>query len=86
MDLHKNSVFSCFTRFVAFVEKKFGMTLKIFQSDGGRISLCDEPSFFLSKDERKHRHISEMGRTLMIASSVPLYFWAELKLFALICF
>lgn len=27
--------------------------------------------------ERKHRHISEMGRTLMIASSVPLYFRAE---------
>jgi hypothetical protein len=27
--------------------------------------------------ERKHRHISEMGHTLMIASSVPLSFWAE---------
>lgn len=27
--------------------------------------------------ERKNRHISERGRTLMIASSVPLSFWAE---------
>lgn len=35
---HKNSVFSCFTRFMAFVEKKFGMTLQILKSDGGRES------------------------------------------------
>lgn len=92
---HKNLVFSCFTRFMAFVENPFGMTLKIFQSDGGRESdnssfrsLCDEkgihPRFYCPKTpqqnglvERKHRHISEMGRTLMIASSVPLDFWAE---------
>lgn len=96
---HKNAVFSCFTRFMAFLENPFGMTLKIFQSDGGRKSdnssfrsLCDEKGihhrFSCPKTpqqnglvERKHRHISEMGRTLMIASSVPLYFdfdfWAE---------
>lgn len=80
---------------MAFVENKFGITLKIFQSDGGRESdnssfrsLCDEKGihhrFSCPKTpqqnglvERKHRHISEMGRTLMIASSVPLDFWAE---------
>lgn len=87
----KNAVFSCFTRFMAFVENQFGMTLKIFQSDGGRESdnssfrsLCDEKGihhrFSCQQNglvERKHRHLSEMGRTLMIASSVPLYFWAE---------
>ncbi len=83
---HKNSVFSCFTRFMAFLENPFGMTLKIFQSDGGRKSdnssfrsLCDEKGHRFSCPktpqqnglvERKHRHISEMGRTLMIASSL----------------
>lgn len=80
---------------MAFVENPFGMTLKIFQSDGGRESdnssfrsLCDEKGihhrFSCPKTpqqnglvERKHRNISERGRTLMIASSVPLDFWAE---------
>lgn len=40
---HQNSVFSSFTRFMAFVENPFGMTLMIFQSDGGRES--DHSSF-----------------------------------------
>uniref|UniRef100_A0A803NJ49 Integrase catalytic domain-containing protein n=1 Tax=Cannabis sativa TaxID=3483 RepID=A0A803NJ49_CANSA len=97
-----SKIFSCFTQFMAFVENPFGMTLKIFQSDGGRESnnsslrsLCDEkgihPRFSCPNTpqqnglvERKHRHISEMGRTLMIASSVPLIFGQ--KLFALLCF
>ena len=80
---------------MAFVENPFGMTLMIFQSDGGRESdnssfrsLCDEKGihhrFSCPKTpqqnglvERKHRHISEMGHTLMIASSVPLDFSYE---------
>lgn len=49
---HKNEVFSCFTRFMAFVENLFGMTLKIFQSDGGRES--DNSSF--RRDEKGIHH------------------------------
>jgi hypothetical protein len=34
--------------------------------------------------ERKHRHLLEAARALMIASSIPSYFWAKAILLPLI--
>jgi hypothetical protein len=89
----KSDVSSIFPKFQAYVERLFDCMIKSIQTDGGgefqklhhlfashgihhRIT-CPHTHQQNGFVERKHRHIIEMGLTLLGHCSVPLTYWAE---------
>jgi hypothetical protein len=89
----KSDVFTIFPKFQAYVECLFDCKIKSIQTDCGgeykklrhlftthgihhRITCphTHEQNRFV---ERKHRHIVEMGLTLLAHSSAPLHYWAK---------
>jgi hypothetical protein len=90
---YKSNVFSLFPKFQAYVERQFNRKIKSIQTDGGgefiklrqifashdidhRIT-CPHTHQQNGSVERKHRHIVEMGLTLLAQCSAPLQYWAE---------
>lgn len=90
---HKSDVYKAFTDFKQLVENQFDHKIKILQTDGGgefialksflqthgiqhRLS-CPYTPEQNGLAERKHRHITEMGRTLLAKSSLPFKFWDD---------
>lgn len=94
----KTEVFSMFMTFVAMVDRQFGQTIKIVQSDNGTEFKCLYEFFrttgiiFQSscvgtpqqngRVERKHKHILSVGRALRFQAKLPIYFWGECVLAA----
>ena len=84
----RSEVLSIYKRFAAMVHTQFSMPIHTFRADsaGEYISqmLCGFIAQFCPGThaqngvaERKHRHLLETARALMIAASLPPYFWAE---------
>ena len=89
----KFDVFTIFPKFQAYVKRLFDRKIKSIQTDGGREFQKLRPFFAShgihhrltcphtneqnGSVERKHRHIVEMGLTLLAHSSTPLTYWAE---------
>jgi histone deacetylase 1/2 len=90
---HKSEVFQCFTDFQNKVERQFDKKIVAVQSDWGgeyrslntffqRVGIshhvsCPHAHQQNGSAERKHRHIVEMGLTLLAHASMPLKFWDE---------
>lgn len=90
---HESEVFSCFTNFQALVERQFNRKIRTVQTDWGgeyrslnsffqRIGIdhhisCPHAHQQNGSAERKHRHIVEMGLTLLAHAAMPLKFWDE---------
>jgi len=90
---HKSQALTAFTRFKNFAEKQTGHTLKATQTDNAKEFLCFKnithtlgihhrlicPHTHEQNGtiERKHRHITEMGLTLLVAATLPIQFWGE---------
>jgi hypothetical protein len=89
----KSDVFTIFPKFQAYVERLFDRKIKSIQTDGGgefqklrhlftshgihhRLT-CPHTHEQNGSVERKHRHIVEMGLTLLAHASAPLTYWAE---------
>lgn len=89
----KSEVFQAFTQFKNLTENLFNRRIKAIQCDGGgeyipvqkiahenriqmRIS-CPYTSAQNGRSERKHRHIIELGLTLLAQAKMPLHFWWE---------
>lgn len=89
----KSEVTNVVKQFVTQVERQFDRKLKIFQTDGGaefkplkhffnekgiiHRYTCPHTSQQNGIVERKHRHVVEMGLTLLAQGSLPLKFWPE---------
>jgi histone deacetylase 1/2 len=89
----KSEVFRCFNEFQNMVERQFNCKIRAVQSDWGgeykalnsffsriRIShlvSCPHAHQQNGAAERKHRHIVEMGLSLLAHASIPLKFWDE---------
>jgi hypothetical protein len=90
---HKYEVFQCFTDFQNLVERQFNRKIRAVQTDWGgeyqslnslfkcigiyhHVS-CPHAHQQNGSTECKHRHIVEMGLTLLAHASVPLKFWDE---------
>lgn len=96
--VNKTEVFSMFMTFVAMVDRQFGQSIKIVQSDNGTEFKClfnffrDTGVIFQSscvgtpqqngRVERKHKHILSVGRALRFQANLPIYFWGECVLAA----
>jgi len=90
---HKSEVFQCFRNFQNLVERQFGRKILAIQTDWvgeyqalhsffQRIGIehhvsCPHAHQQNGSAERKHRHIVEMGLTLLAHSSLLLKFWDE---------
>jgi histone deacetylase 1/2 len=90
---HKSEVFERFRDFQNLVERQFDRKIKSMQMDWGgeyqslnsffnRIGIhhlvsCPHAHQQNGAAERKHRHIIEMGITLLAHASMPLKFWDE---------
>jgi hypothetical protein len=90
---HKSDVFQCFRDFQNLVERQFDKKILAMQTDWGgeyqtlnsffkRIGIhhlvsCPHTHQQNGAAERKHRHIVEMGITLLAHASMPLKFWDE---------
>jgi len=90
---HKSEVFQCFHDFQSLVERQFERKILAVQTDWGgeyqalnsffkRIGIshhvsCPHAHQQNGSAERKHRHIVEIGLTLLSHSSMPLKFWDE---------
>jgi len=90
---HKSEVFQCFRDFQNLVERQFDKKIRAMQADWGgeykslnsffkRVGIhhlvsCPHAHQQNGAAERKHRHIVEMGITLLAHSSMPLKFWDE---------
>jgi histone deacetylase 1/2 len=90
---HKSEVFQCFKDFQQLVERQFDAKILTMQTDWGgeyealnsffkRIGIAHHVSCPYAHQqngsaERKHRHIVEVGLTLLSHSSMPLKFWDE---------
>jgi len=90
---HKSEVFSCFRDFQNLVERQFGRKILKVQSDWGgeyqtlnsffkRIGIehlvsCPHAHQQNGSAERKHRHIVEIGLSLLAHAAMPLKFWDE---------
>ncbi|KAF7831723.1 Retrovirus-related Pol polyprotein from transposon TNT 1-94 [Senna tora] len=89
----KSDTLLAFKQFKALAENQFNTSTKSFQSDFGaelrsfipflnqhgishRLS-CPHTHQQNGSAERKHRHITEIGLTLLANASLPLYFWDE---------
>nr|KYP53123.1 Retrovirus-related Pol polyprotein from transposon TNT 1-94 [Cajanus cajan] len=82
-----------FIHFKSMVENQFGHKIKMFQSDGGKKFTCLTKLFNENgiihrlscphshqqngTTERKHRHITEVGLTLLSSSGLPHIFWSD---------
>jgi len=89
----KSEVFQCFRDFQNLVERQFDKKICAMQTDWGgeykslnsffkRVGIhhlvsCPHAHQQNGAAERKHRHIVEMGITLLAHSSMPLKFWDE---------
>jgi len=90
---HKSQATAAFHRFKAFSEKQTGYTLKSIQFGNAKEFLTLQTYFkenginhrlicpYTHEQngaiERKHRHITEMGLTILVAASSPIKFWEE---------
>jgi histone deacetylase 1/2 len=90
---HKSEVFQCFRDFQNSVERQFDRKIRSMQTDWGgeyqslnqffkRIGIthlvsCPHAHQQNGAAESKHRHIVEMGLTLLAHASMPLKFWDE---------
>ena len=90
---HKSEVFQCFQDFQHLVERRFNRKIKAIQTDWGgeyqalnsffkRVGIthlvsCPHTHQQNRAAERKHRHIVEVGLSLLAHSSMPLKFWDE---------
>ena len=90
---HKSDVFHKFTEFQNMVERRFNTKIVAIQSDwGGENQRLNsfftkiDISHFVScphahqqngPAERKHRHIVEVGLSLLVHASMSLKFWDE---------
>lgn len=90
---HKSETLQAFIQFKNMVETQFGKRIKVLQCDGGGeykslIKLtqdagiqirnsCPYTSAQNGRAERKHRHIVELGLTLLAQAKMPLYYWWE---------
>jgi hypothetical protein len=90
---HKSEVFQRFHEFQNLVERMFDTKIKTMQTDWGgeyqklnsffqRISIshhvsCPHTHQQNGSAERKHRHIVEVGLSLLAHASIPLKFWDE---------
>ena len=89
----KSEAFESFLHFKTQAKNQLNTTIKIFQSDWGgefhsfssffnthgiihRVS-CPHTSEQNGIVERKHRHVVELGLTLLVQSSLPLKFWPD---------
>ena len=89
----KSEVFQCFREFQALVERQFDRKIRTIQTDWGgeyqalssffsRMGIshhvsCPHAHQQNGSAERKHRHIVEVGLTLLAHASMPLKFWDE---------
>ncbi|KAI5337531.1 hypothetical protein L3X38_016802 [Prunus dulcis] len=91
----KSEVFGHFSAFVTYVRNHFSISVKTFQSDGGKEFDNSQFRQFCATNgivhrfscphtpqqnglaERKHRHIADMGRTLLLTAQFPHNLWAE---------
>lgn len=90
---YKSQAFSCFIHFKTMVERQLETRIKSLQTDGGkeyvafskylsthgimhRVS-CPYTHEQNGSAERKHRHITEVGLTLLANASMPLKYWGE---------
>jgi len=87
---HKSEVYQCFQDFQKLVERQFDRKIRAIQTDWGgeyqalnsffrRIGVehhvsCPHAHQQNGSAERKHRHIVEMGLTLLAHASMPLKF------------
>ena len=90
---HKSEVFQCFHNFQKLVERQFSRKILAVQTDWGgeyrslnsffqRIGIshhvyCPHAHQQNGSAERKHRHIVEVGLSLLSHASMPLKFWDE---------
>ena len=90
---HKSEVFQCFRDFQSLVERQFNKKIRAIQTDWGgeyrslnsffncigihHLVSCPHAHQQNGSAERKHRHIVEMGITLLAHASMPLKFWGE---------
>jgi histone deacetylase 1/2 len=89
----KSEVFQCFKDFQTLIERQFDKKIRSIQTDWGgeyqalspffkcvgithRVS-CPHAHQQNGAAERKHRHIVEVGLTLLAHASMPLKFWDE---------
>ena len=91
--IDKKEVFQMFMAFVAMVDRQFGQSITIVQSDNGTEFKClidyfrDNGILFQTscvgtpqqngRVERKHKHILSVGRALRFQANLPIYFWGE---------
>lgn len=90
---HKSDVFQRFHEFQALVERQFGRKILAMQTDWGgkyerlnsfftKIGIshhvsCPHAHQQNGSAERKHRHIVEVGLSLLAQASMPLKFWDQ---------
>ncbi|XP_057543915.1 uncharacterized protein LOC130823315 [Amaranthus tricolor] len=91
--IDEKEVFQMFMAFVAMVDRQFGQSITIVQSDNGSEFKClidyfrDNGILFQTscvgtpqqngRVERKHKHILSVGRALRFQANLPIYFWGE---------
>jgi histone deacetylase 1/2 len=89
----KSDTIHAFMQFKNMVEKQFNKRIKIIQCDGGgefkpvqKVALetgiqfrmsCPYTSQQNGRAERKHRHVAELGLTLLAQAKMPLHYWWE---------
>ena len=89
--MHKSDVFSIFLQFQALVERYFSRTIKSIQTDWGGefrslpqifnksgITHCIAAPHTHEQQgavERRHRHITKIGLSLLAHASVPMLYW-----------
>lgn len=87
----KSQALASFIHFKTIVENQLGSTIKVFQSDGGKeyapftqylnsfgaIHRFSSPYIHEQNGvaERKHRHITKMGLSILANASMPLKYW-----------
>lgn len=90
---HKEEAINAFHVFKAYVENKFSTKIKTLRCDNGGeykpfVSVCQNAGIEIQytcpytseqngRAERKHRHVVEMGLTLLAQANFPLTYWCE---------
>jgi len=89
----KSETIHVFTQFKSLVENQFNKKIKALQCDGGgefkpvkKIAIESGIQFRMScpytsqqngRVERKHKHVTEVGLTLLAQAKMPLHYWWE---------